>query len=58
MLAIFDYSSTSVIFYEDRCIPKYVKDQKSLENFIVEEGFNLDEIYYMTGENIKIIRYE
>lgn len=58
MLAIFDYNSSSVIFYEDRYIPKYVKDQKSLENFIVKEGFNLDEIHYMTGENIKIIKYE
>ena len=58
MLAIFDYNSSSVIFYEDSYIPKYVKDQKSLENFITEEGFNLDEIYYMTGENIKIIKYE
>ena len=58
MLAIFDYNNTSVVFYEDRCIPDYVVDQETLEKFIVEEGFNLDEIYYMTGEYIKVIRHE
>lgn len=48
---IFDYESGKV--YKSKLDKKHFSEP---ENFIIEKGFNLDNIYYLTTDTKKIIK--
>ena len=50
-IAVLDYTTGRVTIYQQVEIDG---DTELIEDFLVEKGHNLNNCYYMTGENIQV----